>query len=1388
MDTPTTGGPPLSSVPALEAAGQPPRATSWFLPVVVAAVLIAAFCLYYFVYVRAQREYLGNRNFRALAALGDQLQTMVTIHGSILEFYADLADPRRHGGKFQRGKAKWAEFLKIRPEDEKLPPAVRDREAQRDYVKYLAPTFELADPATKRPAGSTSRLAIQRRDGHWVLEFAALPEPGDPNDYRGALVLDDLFQPLVGSLPFDDILLASDSGEIVYQFKKNGPQFTTLLSLLDNQTGGAGKTPAALPAGSPPKADSVSIHLTDVALTGTSYKLFLQPVLIDAFSDDPSQKEEPHRWMLCGLRSSATLEWEALAISYTIIIWVTALLFAICMGGPILKLFLMNNRERLRLRELGFLGLFLILLSGIFTLSGLQAAYFHSNDDNTEGQLQQLGEHLAKDIHLELALMRDQLLALCHTQTLQHDLHSAETNEVIRKGIANQSAGELANPARIYLNFSNAFWTDDDGHQVVKWSSGDYVTPLIDISGLRAFTQPKTTYLDAKGPPLHIDSVLPPNKLEYLTTLSINTRDCIPESDPSGMRGDIGGGQAFLTAQPFSLIDPVLPFGYGFALVEQSGVVLFHFDKTKNMRENFLQESEWNRELSAAAFGHSTQGSLHIKYLGKDYRARVLPIAGLSQAPWSLIVYRDLTSVRTLDLQCMTMASTLFLLFLAGPFLFLAACCLVCQPRFAPECAWPNPARLATYGYLMALYAVLIVVFLFLGFGVSAEETVMACAAVPYTALLMTYWGFRMYPAAGERRAKREGWPLFPAALSAFAAIVFLAVLAVQWPRSKDLTLLFAVAAIAIVPLLRGPRLYVVRTLRRWRPANRARNETSPHRRLGPLGYRGCYAFSILLLLLLIGVLMPMALFRASLSVERRLQLKQAQLHLAAALELHQASIDDQHEKGDRSDFAHREFFRDPTEWGKMGIEPLSAPDGTPSIQDHSAAPGTEIYSGWFRRLIYSLHHDYNDAAMETSGVIPDRANSNPPPDWTWRNQESAVTLVWHGARPAAARDPNGQEEPPREHDLVIRSAVPAFSAGDTWTAVGIATAVMLAIGGLFWALAQRLFLFHIAPLKLDGRRQVAEALREGRNVLIVLPLVADWQWEDPTWKIDVARLAPGPGWAELLDLDTVPKQTLIEIRSFEYTTGIPEIDNQKLLLLERLLHKKDTQVVAVMTVNASSEDYRRQFPDLDVFDLREEPFPWLAAYEGPASDLIWKECGPLPALWPIGAQLARDIKTEAIYSADTIASEILERADPYYRMIWHECSNEQKFVLSQLAVDGVLNPANGRAIRQLVRRGLIAKDPQFRILNESFRRFLRSAATPPLKREWLSESKQSVWGKAHGVFFTTMLLIGVFLLTTQNELFQSSAGYVTTALGGLGTLAKLLSTVRGGGSADKSS
>ncbi|MCX6631644.1 MAG: hypothetical protein NTW28_28880 [Candidatus Solibacter sp.] len=198
-DDSTAGDPATSSEAVPEPASQEQRTTSWVLPVITAVVLASAFCLYYFVYVKAQREYLGNRNFRSLAALGEQLQAQITIHGSILEFYADLARREKHEGAPVRKKVDFDnQILVVRHEDEG-----RRQEARKDYMRYLAPTFELAEASKRKPSEPASRLSPLHRNGRWVLEFDALGEAGNATDFRGLLGLEEMFQPLVARLPFE---------------------------------------------------------------------------------------------------------------------------------------------------------------------------------------------------------------------------------------------------------------------------------------------------------------------------------------------------------------------------------------------------------------------------------------------------------------------------------------------------------------------------------------------------------------------------------------------------------------------------------------------------------------------------------------------------------------------------------------------------------------------------------------------------------------------------------------------------------------------------------------------------------------------------------------------------------------------------------------------------------------------------------------------------------------------------------------------------------------------------------------------------------------------------------------------------------------------------------
>ena len=351
----------------------------------------------------------------------------------------------------------------------------------------------------------------------------------------------------------------------------------------------------------------------------------------------------------------------------------------------------------------------------------------------------------------------------------------------------------------------------------------------------------------------------------------------------------------------------------------------------------------------------------------------------------------------------------------------------------------------------------------------------------------------------------------------------------------------------------------------------------------------------------------------------------------------------------------------------------------------------------------------------------------------------------------------------------------------------------------LFWEKALEDLKLILVDLRDEPSRvrEVTECIRMGRNVLILALPPPRYEVEAAEKKIlDLEKIAMEAEfskrdkrghWAEEKYLESL--SGLIEIRHFEYTSDMATTD-QKYRLLKRLAQKENTYVAAIMEVPASTDDYHRIFPsedlNLTVVDLREEPFLWKKQYEGPAQDLIWEECRPMAALWPLGAQLAKEIRQEPRVSDDTIASEMLERAGAYYRLFWEDCTPAQQFVLSQLAEDGMMNPTNGQEIRHLIRSGVIVREPQFRIMNESFRRFLRSATTSKMKQRWHAESRLSGWGKVQGAFFTTMIVLGVFLLTTQNALWQSSAAYVTGAFGALSTLAKLVNPTRGAAKGEK--
>ena len=150
------------------------------------------------------------------------------------------------------------------------------------------------------------------------------------------------------------------------------------------------------------------------------------------------------------------------------------------------------------------------------------------------------------------------------------------------------------------------------------------------------------------------------------------------------------------------------------------------------------------------------------------------------------------------------------------------------------------------------------------------------------------------------------------------------------------------------------------------------------------------------------------------------------------------------------------------------------------------------------------------------------------------------------------------------------------------------------------------------------------------------------------------------------------------------------------------------------------------------------------------------------------------------------VLDHINELIEPYYSDQWETCSDEEKLVLVQLAQEGVANPKQVTAVRSLINRGLLFKDPALRLMNQSFALFASSAYEPSEVKEKEQEHHDGGinWANTQKMLFAAIVLLLVFLITTQpaavetlTKFFTGTAASVVAII----TLANKFSGLRGG-------
>ncbi len=169
----------------------------------------------------------------------------------------------------------------------------------------------------------------------------------------------------------------------------------------------------------------------------------------------------------------------------------------------------------------------------------------------------------------------------------------------------------------------------------------------------------------------------------------------------------------------------------------------------------------------------------------------------------------------------------------------------------------------------------------------------------------------------------------------------------------------------------------------------------------------------------------------------------------------------------------------------------------------------------------------------------------------------------------------------------------------------------------------------------------------------------------------------------------------------------------------------------------------------------------------------------------PKRSQLIREILTGSNTKREALL-RLSEAMHDYYRTLWQQCSQEERFVLVQLIEEAVVNPKQANVVRALMRRGIIRRDPALRTMNESFAQWIADTHTPENLETWEASSDGVNWSQLRWVFVSVLILIFAFLWFTQRHVVESGLAFLSVAGIAIPSLLKLASTVRAlGGQAD---
>jgi hypothetical protein len=1366
----------------------------------IPAVLLLAFMLmvgaYYTLHYQENAEYLKSRNFRLLATLGTQVMEKVKNEGLVF-------------GNLGRNSELY----------ESLSPRI--------YSSACSPQVE---PAASGQAVNQGRLwrSLSSSEGAYRLSFHWQPDgnPHNPHgDSCGEVKLQDLLDPLFSSRQaFNAVLLANEDGKVIYLHGPKSLRVERLDLLIQNQRGAKDEHGAKDERGVKDEHGAAALQgysgSSRVDLGGRFYTAFVQPVsLLLPFAETGTATKKgdetsPGVWFLAGLVAEDEFATKSLALSPSAVALLLGILLLAALAWPLAKLKMLGERQRVKKIDVLLVGLCSLLGVSVGTMFFLDVGAYRTLKSSSELQLQSFAEQMEINLLVEL-----------------HRAY-AQLTELDRPGLDGvpQDREPHSLPSgykATYPHFESFARIDGTGMQVSRLTPpGKSKSPMISVADRLYFQQiHQRRFLILPEPvekiarygrkKFFLESVQSWTNGEWQAVIS---KPAALWPQPPASSTQPPAEVAALAIRMFSVIDPVLPPGFEFAVVGDDGTVLFHSDSARNLAEDFFEETDHNHRFSSTVSARHDE-ALDLRYWGESYRAFAIPVKGL---PWTIVAMRNQQVLERINLDWLVTTLILVLIY-TGVIAGILTVIAMLWPGYRAGWVWPDSKREDDFAKLVAIFAIFLLAFLTALFDLRGTGFLFYVAILlPPLSLVAAYLKLNQ---DGKRTAGKRTMAGCGALLLALLGLALGAAPsegdAGSWARWVKWAVL-ALAGLACLLAADGPRW--------WRelPAGKRLPVSRSYPTLG------------LLLVLLAAVLPTAGFFKIAHWLQVSSFVRNGQLEMAkslhervslsngktytgpASLTVTRGLIDEKTASLDLRtmpslDFYGAPFFnttlRDPRESCKHEpeeLEPLAA-----------LLPPYSEFTAQSRELLHTRTPDDDWAWCEVEGkTLFDGKN------YLGVNLASEIEPVWRGNGPLLAMA--GLLPQSEVTDIAAKidrtPEIPGKQAGRVSPAQVLSAFLALSLfGTLLYALvafvARRIFLLDIQE-PLWVRNGVLPAMA-GTNVLVI-SRTRDWQIGDRErfFCLSFQNLDEGEnGWpARRSELVRDPDRNVL-LEDFEHRAFDPAWSSRKLAILEELIFVHQRAVVVLSELSPAvlfspalqpADPVENRWQQLlasftqinkDVWPQspqgggavgsrpsllrqiveairRGRPARRLAPRkpeEGLRSRLLREECSEDPFLSRIG----RDLDPFAAGAArELILDELGERAQSYYATIWANCSPDERVVLGHLAEEGLINAKNRRVVRRLMARGLIQRAPNLRLRNETFRRFVTSATCREQVLSLEQDAGRSAWDRFHWPFSVGLAACAALILVTQRELLDSTIAAVTGVTAGLPTLLKLFDLV----------